>query len=884
MAKQIFTTANIAHYRRFHYTQKMDAFVRLQRQLKSKPALTALVSEKARAWVVLPTPIIQTTSTDTLASQALAAEQSIFALCALLQPQTHVVLILPEQLDPAVLEYHLSLLFADSAARRSARKRLHLIITGAVSGSITQRLLGSKRLRDGIIKAIPKKVSAVLLCTQVTADEQRLAFALQLPLFGLDPTLGYLGTKSGSRALFRTADVALPFGREHIRSVKQLTNALQAIHKHDRTVKYALLKLDHSFGGSGHAFIPLNKLPRSLAAIEPYIRSHLRTTNVTLTPEQFLQRLCDEGGVAEEWLETKGMQSPSVQLLILPDRTVEVLSVHEQRFDRQQYNHYTGADFPARTSLRPLVLKQVKKIGNILARQGAIGNFSIDFIALRNKKRWSLYVVELNTRITSTILPRNFVQAVTHAETQPDGTMKRNTRAIYYVIAEQFPLPPDLFTEPAQCLQFINEAGLQFDHRSHTGIIVHRTQYLSEQNSIGLIAVGKSNQSADEQLVILRRALERYSSRAAASAVAATPVGTVNVQRLVRTFIKYAKIPSPSHQEGALRAVLREDLMALGVKTRIDRAGNLLGTLPGTGTPLMLCAHMDTVRPCDRIKPVIRGDVIRTDGTSVLGADDKAGIAAIMETLQLLRAGNIKHPPLELIFSTGEETFSDGAAELDFSQLHAPIGYVVDGGEVSEIDYRSAYLADVHITIRGKAAHSGIEPEKGISAIQIAAEAISALKLGRIDAETTANIGTITGGSIRNAIPAEAYVHGEARSFSKRKIEDELERMHKAFQDAAERHGGLLEINSKVALDGYTLSKNSPAIQHVMKAMQQIGIKPKLVASIGATDANTFIRHGIQAVNIGAGGQLPHTVDEYLPISELTKAAQLILAIVRTAI
>lgn len=859
----------------------MDAFARLQRRLKSKPYLTALDSDKPRSWLVLPTPLIASPLADALASQSLAVEQALFALAALLQPHTHVTLVLPEQLEPAVLNYHLTLLFPDIDKRRLATKRLHMVITGTVQSTVTQRLLNSKRLRDAILKTIPKKQSAVLLCTQVTTEEQRLAFALQTPIFGLDPTLSYLGTKSGSRALFRTAEVPLPFGREHIRSFEQLISALQAIHKHDRTVKYALLKLDHSFGGSGHASIALQKLPRSQSALEAYVRSNLRTTNVLLTPEQFLQRLFDEGGVVEEWLETKGMQSPSVQLVILPDRTVEILAVHEQRFDKQQYHRYVGADFPARTSLRPLALKHARKIGATLAKQGAIGYFGIDFIALRNTKRWSVYVVELNTRVTSTILPHQFAQAVTHATVQPDSTLKRNTRSIYYVVDEQFSLPADLFSEPAQYLQFLQEAGLQFDHRSHSGIMVHRMQGLAEQSKVGLLAIGKSNQSADEQLVILKRALEQYAARHRTQTEAATPAGSVNTARLVRSFIQYAKIPSPSHQEGALRAVLRDELVALGVKTRIDRAGNLIGTLAGTGTPLLICAHMDTVRPCDRIKPVIRGDVIRSDGTSVLGADDKAGIAAILEALQVIKEGRLKHPPLELVFSTGEETFSDGAAELDFSQLHSPMGYVIDGGPVDEIDYRSAYLADIHITIRGKAAHSGIEPEKGISAVQIAADAISRLKLGRIDSETTANIGVIKGGSIRNAIPAEVYVHGEARSFSKRKIEDQLERMHKAFQDAAEEYGGLLEINSRVALDGYTLSKTSPAIVHVVTAMKQLGIKPKLVESIGATDANTFIQHGIQAVNIGTGGQLPHTVDEYLPIPELVKATQVVLQLVR---
>ncbi|MFA6474900.1 MAG: M20/M25/M40 family metallo-hydrolase [Patescibacteria group bacterium] len=350
--------------------------------------------------------------------------------------------------------------------------------------------------------------------------------------------------------------------------------------------------------------------------------------------------------------------------------------------------------------------------------------------------------------------------------------------------------------------------------------------------------------------------------------------------RLVKTFLKYVKISSPSHHEAALSRVIKKDLTALGVKTKVDKAGNLIGYLPGKGVPLLLNAHMDTVQPCQRIRPVVRGDVIQTDGTSVLGADDKAGIAEIIEAITLLKERGVKHPPLEIIFTTSEETFSEGAAALDFSQIHAPVAYVIDGGGVGELDYHSAYLADIRVNIRGKAAHSGVDPEKGISAIKIAATAIHHMKLGRIDQTTTANIGIITGGSIRNSIPAEVFLHGEARSFSKRKIEDQIEHMSKTLQDACETYGGLLELCSNVAVDGYKLKKSDLLLKHVMSVMTDLNIVPNLVACVGSTDANTFIKHGIKAVNIGTGGCNLHTVDEYIKISDLAKNVELLYTLV----
>lgn len=361
----------------------------------------------------------------------------------------------------------------------------------------------------------------------------------------------------------------------------------------------------------------------------------------------------------------------------------------------------------------------------------------------------------------------------------------------------------------------------------------------------------------------------------------------INERRLLQHFFQYVKIASPSHQEAELRTLLRSHLVRLKAKTKVDAVGNLIAYVAGQGklatsAPLLLSAHMDTVKPCKRIRPVMRGDVIMTDGKSVLGADDKAGIVAIMETVQRLRETQVDHPPLEVIFSIGEETFSDGASQLDYSLLHAPYAIIVDGGNVGEIDYKSAYLADVHATINGKAAHSGIEPEKGISAIQIAAVAISKMKLGRIDHETTANIGVIRGGSIRNAIPAQVKLHGEARSFSKRKIEDQLERMYKALQDACEHYGGLLDINSKVILDGYTIKKSHPLLKQVMSAMTDIGMKPTLMTTIGASDANSFMKHGIVSAVIGTGVHMPHTVEERICITDLAVTTRLLYHLVTT--
>lgn len=361
-----------------------------------------------------------------------------------------------------------------------------------------------------------------------------------------------------------------------------------------------------------------------------------------------------------------------------------------------------------------------------------------------------------------------------------------------------------------------------------------------------------------------------------------TPAGslyhpTIKRQRLVKTFLQLAKISSPTGEEAAIRAVVQRRLRALGVKTRVDRAGNLFGYTPGRGrVPLLLGAHLDTVQPCRNIKPVVRGHIIMTDGRTILGADDKAGIAYILECLAVLKDQRQAHVPLEIVFTVSEEDFCGGAAQIDFSRLHAPFGIVIDGALVGGIDYLSPYIAEVNVTITGKAAHSGAEPEKGISAIQIAASAIHHMRLGRLDADTTANIGIMQAGMNRNAIPDRASLHGEVRSFSKRKLEDQLESMHKALEDAAEQYGGLLNIDSRVVLQGYRLSKTDPDLKKVQKLMRQVSLEPQLLKTGGASDANTFMSKGIKVLDIGTGVQRPHTVEERIDIYDMVKTAQLL--------
>lgn len=863
----------------------MKTFAQLQAQLAKRPTLVADTSKQPRTFVYLTGMSLDTEELSKVKGIEHYEERLLYVIGYLRNPRTKIIYITTNQIQPRIIEYYFDLLCSTQAERASFTKRFIPIAVGrSASGTtVTKRLLSSARLRQQILQQIPDKTAAVLRCFNSSPDEEALAVKMGLPLFAAQPKLAWLGSKSGSREVFKAVELTPPFGVEHIHSATQLYQAIQTIKRHDRSCQHVVLKFNNSFSGVGNATFTLKGWPRSLTGLPRFLKKNLHPSNQALSTEQYVEKFYASGGIAEVWLAGDQICSPSAQVIIQPDKTVVIASTHEQLFDKVTKQIYLGARFPARPKLRPAVLAQAKRIGAHLAKHGVIGPFSIDFISIKRTGRWLTHPVEINLRKGGTTHPYQLVKHLTTATTQSDASLRSAAgRKIYYYAYDNISSPDYVGLDPATLIELVRDAGLAFDRATNVGITLHLLGALQKYGKFGVVCIARSPQAAEQLFLLLQRVLTAYVAKRQLQTVAQAQDVKINKQRLVETFLRYVRISSPSHEEAPLRHVLRQDLIQLGVKTRVDSAGNLIGTLAGQGAagqgtvPFLLSAHMDTVKPCERVRPVVRGDTIVTDGNSILGADDKAGISAIVEVIRVLQISHVPHPPLEIVFSIGEETFSDGISELDFTQIKSPFALVVDGGAFGEIDRASAYLADVLVTILGKAAHSGIEPEKGVSAIQIAAHAISHMKLGRVDHETTANIGEIKGGSIRNAIPAQVTLHGEVRSFSRRKIEDQLERMHKALEDAAEIYGGLLNISSRVALTGYTIDRNDVYLKALQKLLKQQGIEPKVISTVGATDANTMIGHGIRAINIGTGVVNPHTVEERIAITDLVRLAQFI--------
>ena len=362
-------------------------------------------------------------------------------------------------------------------------------------------------------------------------------------------------------------------------------------------------------------------------------------------------------------------------------------------------------------------------------------------------------------------------------------------------------------------------------------------------------------------------------------------------QRLVDQFIDMVKIPSPSRQEGAFAAYMRKELEALGFSVEVDSAGdnvggntgNLIATLKGTkeAEPLMFCCHMDTVLPCTNIHPVIDGDVIRSDGTTILSGDDKAGIAAILEGIRRIRERNVEHGLLQVVLTICEEVGMYGSKGLDYSKIKAKRAFILDSsGPLGKIVIQGPAKDVIKAVIHGRSAHAGLTPEKGISAIQVAARAIDRMKLLRIDEETTANLGTISGGSATNIVAEQAEIVAEARSLVNEKLDAQSGHIRECFEQAAREFGATVDVNIDRSYAAFQLTKDTPVVKQCLEAMQRLGVEPKLLSTGGGSDCNVFNARGLTAVDLAIGMTDVHSKEESIKISDMETVACLIESII----
>ncbi len=348
--------------------------------------------------------------------------------------------------------------------------------------------------------------------------------------------------------------------------------------------------------------------------------------------------------------------------------------------------------------------------------------------------------------------------------------------------------------------------------------------------------------------------------------------------RLLDTFLTLVCIDSPSGEEAAIAQELATRLRHLGLAVEVDAMNSLVAKLPGQGTPFLLAAHMDTVMPGRGIKPAVKDGVVYSDGTTILGADDKSGVAVILEVLQTIVEGALPHPPLEAVITVQEEPGLVGAKGLDKSRLQARMGISLDcGGPPGTIIVSAPTHNFISAVVHGRAAHAGAHPEQGINAILVAAQALVGMPSGRIDAETTANIGLVKGGTARNVVPDRVELLGEARSRQLTKLEAQTARMVEALQAAARHHGATVDIEVTRAYDGYSLTEADPIVNRLMAACRAVEVEPVLIPSGGGSDANIFNARGMQVVNLGTGIYKEHSTEEHIAVADMVTCAEIVL-------
>ena len=365
---------------------------------------------------------------------------------------------------------------------------------------------------------------------------------------------------------------------------------------------------------------------------------------------------------------------------------------------------------------------------------------------------------------------------------------------------------------------------------------------------------------------------------------------------IIDYFLSLIKINSESRNEEAIAIQLEKDLKMLGGEVQIDRAnektggniGNVYAYFPGNinKDPILFCAHMDTVHPGNNIKPIISADRITSDGTTILGSDDKSGIAQIIWAIRVIKENKIEHAPIEVLFTISEEIGLLGAKYLDYSIIKSKLGYALDSHTTCEIVVAAPSQIDMKYTIHGKEAHAGVNPAKGLNVIKIAADAISKMPSGRIDKETTCNIGIIKGGKATNIVPNLIIIEAEARSHNQNTLHELVDSMSNILRDTVKKYKvgdfqAKVDIEIEESYEAFHFKHDSPVVQLAIQTNNNLGIPAKISIGGGGSDANIFNKKGLSVAVIGTGMRKVHTLDEYILISDLELGAKWVEEVIK---
>jgi len=374
----------------------------------------------------------------------------------------------------------------------------------------------------------------------------------------------------------------------------------------------------------------------------------------------------------------------------------------------------------------------------------------------------------------------------------------------------------------------------------------------------------------------------------------------INRSRLVSQFKRMVEFDSETYHERQIADYLIKEMKQLGFAVKEDDAGirlkeriagygdaiptgNLYGYLKGNtaGEPVLLSAHMDTVRPgIGKHAAEDENGVITSEGETVLGADDLSGIAAILEAVRSIKERDIPYPDIEVLFPVAEENYGKGSQLADYSTIHSKLAYVFDlSGEIGNAALAAPTLLSFEIKVKGKNAHAGFCPQLGINAIEIAATAVSSIRQGWADEETTVNIGKISGGKQGNIVADECILIGEIRSLKDDRAMEEWEKLKKVFEEAAGCRGGSIEISFEKQIEAYEIHEDEEVVKRFKKVCDDIGVEAITHKTLGGSDNNHFVRNGIRGIVVACGMNEVHTTSEYTTADQLEKSALLALGL-----
>ncbi len=362
----------------------------------------------------------------------------------------------------------------------------------------------------------------------------------------------------------------------------------------------------------------------------------------------------------------------------------------------------------------------------------------------------------------------------------------------------------------------------------------------------------------------------------------------INKEKLIKTFVDLVEISSPSwHEKPVMDYIIKrfKSLNAECIQYPCGESHNLLVKISGDNkrTPILLSGHMDTVVPCENIRAIVTDTKITTDGKTVLGSDDKAAIAIFIEAIEYIKEKKISHGNIEILLSCAEELGLKGIKGFDLNLLKSKYGFVFDSsGDIGRIIIKAPYHSNMQIHIKGRASHAGMAPEKGINAIRVLSEIITLLPNGKIDEETTLNVGVISGGRATNIVAEEAFCDLEVRSIVKNKMVDAEKNVREIVKKICSKYGARARIERTLEYAGFVISENDPVSLFTSQAMKKIKLKPEFVAMGGGSDTNIINSSKIKAINLSCGMQKIHSTDEFIMIKDLVNGTRLAVSLIET--